>query len=182
MDDLTSLPPPTIDACDSNDWAPFRDEIAFRTAEYFFKEDQTSAGKIDELLKLWAASLARHGDTPPFSDHQDLYDVIDSISVGGVPWKSHNFTYEGVRPEQDPPQWMTAEYTIWYRDPRQLFRIMIGNPEFNGHIDYAPLRQFALSENEEELIREYENFMSRDWAWKQAVCQCNIILWISLTC
>ena len=77
---------------------------------------------------------------------------------------------------------MTAEYTIWYRDPRQLFRIMIGNPEFNGHIDYAPLRQFALSENEEELIREYENFMSGDWAWKQAVCQCNIILWISLTC
>ena len=137
--DPTSLPPPTTDASDSSDWAPFRDEIAFRTAEYLFKEDQTSAGKIDHLLKLWAASLAQHGDTPPFSDHHDLYDVIDSISVGGVPWESHIFTYEGERPEQNPPKWMTTEYTILYRDPRQLFCNMIGNMEFAGHIDYAAL-------------------------------------------
>jgi Plavaka transposase len=178
--DPRSLPPPTINTFDSNDWTPFRDEIAFRTAEYFFKEDQTSAGKIDHLLELWAATLAQHGDTPPFSDHQDLYNVIDSISVGGVPWESHIFTYEGECPEQDPPKWMTTEYTIWYRDPRQLFHNMIGNPEFTGHIDYAPLRQFGPSEDEDELVREYENFMSGDWAWKQAVCPCNIILWISL--
>ena len=189
--DPTSPPPPTIDTCCPNDWAPFRDEIAFRTAEYFFKEDQTSTGKIDSLLELWAATLAQHGDTPPFSDHQGLYDVIDSISIGGVPWESHIFTYEGERPEQDPPKWMTTEYTIWYRDPQQLFHTMIGNPEFTGHIDYAPLRQFNLSlanedededEDEDELVREYENFMSGDWAWKQAVRLCNIIIWISLIC
>lgn len=93
--DPTSPPLPIIDARGPNDWAPFRDEIAFRTAEYFFKVDQTSAGKIDSLLELWAATLAQHGDTPPFSDHQDLYNVIDSISIGGVPWESHIFTYEG---------------------------------------------------------------------------------------
>ena len=180
--DPTSLPPPTMDASDSNKWSPFRDEIAFRTAEYFFQDDQTSAGKIDRLLELWAATLAQHGDTPPFSDHRDLYNVIDSISVGGIPWKSHIFTYEGERPEQDPPKWMTTEYTIWYRDPRRLFRIMLGNPEFAGRIDYAPLRQFSLSEDGDELVREYENFMSGDWVWKQAVRPCNIILLISLIC
>ena len=138
--DPTSLPPPTIDNIDpQNDWAPFQDEIAFRTAKYFFKENQTSAGKIDHLLELWAATLTQYRDAPPFCDHQDLYNVIDSISIGGVPWESHIFTYEGERPEHDPPKWMTTEYTIWYRDPQQLFCGMIGNPEFAGHIDYAPL-------------------------------------------
>lgn len=182
MFDPRSLPPPIINTFDSNDWAPFRDEIAFRTAEYFFKEDQTSAGKIDHLLELWAATLVQHGDTPPFSDHQDLYNVIDSISIGSIPWESHIFTYEGECPEQDPLKWMTTEYTIWYRDPRQLFHNMIGNREFAGHIDYAPLRQFGPSEDDDsdELVREYKNFMSGDWAWKQAVCPCIIILWISL--
>jgi hypothetical protein len=170
--DPTSPPPPTINAADSSDWAPFRDEIAFSTAEYFFKEDQTSAGKIDRLLELWAATLVQHGDTPPFSDHQDLYNIIDSISVGDVPWESHTFTYEGERPEQDPPKWMTTEYTIWYRDPRQLFRNMLGNPEFAEYMDYAPLRQFGPSEDGDEFVREYENFMSGDWAWKQAVRPC----------
>ena len=77
---------------------------------------------------------------------------------------------------------MTTEYTIWYRNPQRLFHNMLGNPEFAGHIDYAPLRQFSPSEDGDELVREYENFMSGDWVWKQAVRPCNIILLISLIC
>lgn len=59
---------------------------------------------------------------------------------------------------------MTGEYTIFYRDPRKLFVNMLENPEFVDNIDYAPLRQYN-----KKGIREYENFMSGDWAWKQAV-------------
>jgi hypothetical protein len=60
---------------------------------------------------------------------------------------------------------MTADYTIWYRDPRQLFRFMLQNPDFATAFDYTPLHQYDENGN-----RQYQNFMSGDWAWRQAVC------------
>jgi len=89
-----------------------------------------------------ATSLAPHDDSPPFSSHRDLYETIDSIPVGGVPWQSFTFTYEGPKPADDPPKWMDAEYVVWYRDPHQLFLNMLKNPKFAESFDYAPLRQY----------------------------------------
>ena len=131
--------PPVQDIRDPDDWTPFRDDIAFRAAEFFFRDDQTSAAKIDQFLDLWADSLAMHGDEPPFSDHKDLYDTIDAIPIGGVPWQSFVFNYNGPQPEQDAPKWMSTDYTIWYRDPHRLFLHMLENPDFANHFDYAPL-------------------------------------------
>ena len=113
---------------------------------------------------MWAESLAVHGDKPPFRNHEELYSAIDAISVGSAPWKSHTFTYEGEKLPCNAPKWMTGEYTIFYRDPHKLFINMLGNPDFAKNVDYAPLRQYNG-----EGIRQYENFMSGDWAWKQAV-------------
>jgi len=36
-----------------------------------------SGGNIDILLNLWATSLFKHDDQPPFTSHQDLYAAID---------------------------------------------------------------------------------------------------------
>ena len=160
--DPTKLPPPVTQ--DDSDWAPFESRLAFETADFFYRVDQMSAAKIDKILELWAESLAVHGDEPPFQNHVELYKAIDAISVGGVPWKSHTFTYEGQKPPSNAPKWMTGEYTIFYRDPRKLFIDMLGNPDFAKDVDYSPLRQY-----DGKGIRQYENFMSGDWAWKQAV-------------
>ncbi len=61
---------------------------------------------------------------------------------------------------------MTTDYTIWYRDPHQLFLNILQNPDFATTFDYAPLREYDKDGN-----RQYKNFMSGDWAWKQAVCK-----------
>jgi hypothetical protein len=61
---------------------------------------------------------------------------------------------------------MTTDYTIWYRNPRQLFLNMLQNPDFATVFDYAPLREYDKDGN-----RQYKNFMSGNWAWKQAVCK-----------
>jgi len=108
--------------------------------------------------------LAVHDDRPPFLDHKDVYQAIDDIPIGGVPWQSLMFTYEGPKPTADVPKWMDAEYTIWFRDPHKLFLQMLKNPDFVNAFDYAPYRQFDENGN-----RQYEHFMSGDWAWKQAV-------------
>jgi Plavaka transposase len=62
------------------------------------------------------------------------------------------------------PKWMENEYEIWFRDPRLLFKNMLANRDFNTSFDYAPFRQYDDNGN-----RRYENLMSGDWAWKQAV-------------
>jgi len=157
-------PPPVPEPRNPDDWTPFESDLAFRLAEFLYKDDQTSAAKTDQFLQLMAASLATHGDTPPFVNHRELYETIDAIPVGGVPWQSFTFTYEGPKPADDPPKWMDAEYVVWYRDPHELFLEMLKNPEFAKSFDAAPLRQY--NENGD---RQYENFMSGDWAWKQAV-------------
>ena len=41
---------------------------------------------------------------------------------------------------------------------------MINNPDYNRHTDIAPLRIFNSNG-----IRVYQNFMSGDWAWEEAV-------------
>jgi hypothetical protein len=134
------------------------------------------------LLDLWAASLSNHNDSPPFNNAAHLFDVIDSVKtgeylpiayfnnvtnsdIGGRPWKSFEVQYSGVIPEADAPEWMSATYEVWYRDPVQVFADLLGNPDFKSEWDAAPLRQYDGSGE-----RVWCNFMSGNWAWKQCVC------------
>ena len=124
-----------------------------------------SAGDIDALLNIWAATLAPHNDHPLFSNHKDLYSTIDATPLGDVPWESFSLKYNGALPKRDIPPWMSSEYDVWFRDPRELIHNLISNPDFHGEFDYSPLREFDGDEN-----RRYQDFMSGNWAWKQAVC------------
>jgi hypothetical protein len=160
--DPEMLPVKQLDNCQCQ-WTPYKNRIAFELADFLYRREQMSAGNIDILLELLAAMLACHNDTPPFSDHQDLYDTIDATSISGVPWKSATLSYDGPRPEQSPP-WMESDYTIWFRDPLILFKNMLQNPDFDKSFDYTPYRQY-----DDKGKRRYEHFMSGNWAWKQAV-------------
>jgi hypothetical protein len=51
-----------------------------------------SAKNINMLLDHWAATLLKHHDSPPFANHSDLYETIDSTPMGGVPWQSFSLT------------------------------------------------------------------------------------------
>ena len=154
---------PIVPPQHSDNWTPYKHCIAFELADFLYRREQMSAGNADILLELWAASLASHNESPPFSDHQDLYNTIDATPIGGVPWQSATLSYDG--PCHDRPLlWMESEYTIWFRDPRLLFRNLLENPEFAGSFDYTPYQQY-----DNKGKRRYEHFMSGNWAWKQAV-------------
>lgn len=71
----------------------------------------------------------------------------------------------GERPEQDVPPWMSADYDVWYRDPRLVAQNMLSNPDFDSEIDYQPYKEYVSGDN-----RRYSNLFSGDWAWNQAVC------------
>ena len=76
-----------------------------------------SAGNIDFISSLWAASLAHHNDVPLFKNTKAMYNTIDSTPLGDVPWQSFTLNYNGNLPDgKVPPSWMEVNYDVWYRD------------------------------------------------------------------
>lgn len=132
-----------------------------------------SGGDINCLMDLWAASLLKYGDKPPFADHPSLYRAIDSIEHGDVAWECFKASYQGEKPACETPAWMNTEYDVWFRNPRVVVCNMLKNVDFEGKIDYSPVQDFN---NDDE--RQYQNLMSGEWAWQQAVRTC-LLLFVS---
>jgi Plavaka transposase len=166
-----SPPPPRRPEADPEDWTPYPDRIGFKLTEFLYCRQQMSASNIDTLLDLWAANLFQHDDHPPYTNHNHLYETIDATPLGDVPWQSFIMKYNGNLPEGPLPTWMTDEFQVWFRDPRTVVCNMLANPEFDGEIDYSPYRDFNANGE-----RQYQDFMSGDWAWKHTVSQLEIDL------
>ena len=150
----------------TTDWFPFESCVRFELADFVFTEAELSKKKTNRLLELWTATLIHHGIPPPIHDHTDLLRQIDSIPLGNVPWECFCLKYDGPLPETGrPPEWMTTEYEVWSRNPREVIKGILANPEFNGHVDYSTYQEF------EDLRRRYSNVMSGDWAWRESVRQ-----------
>jgi hypothetical protein len=122
-----------------------------------------SAGRIDELMELWAASNVAIGGSSPFRNARDMYQTIDRSALGDVPWDSFKLRYRGEVDSQSPT-WMTAEHTVWFRDPHIVVQNLLANADFMGETNLAPHRDYDASGG-----RQYSDFMSGDWAWDQAV-------------
>jgi hypothetical protein len=121
-----------------------------------------SAGHIDELLQNWGSRPG--ADDPPFANHRDLYDTIDATEIGNVPWESFNVSWSGARTPGEEAPWKNEEFTVYFRDPRKVLQLQIANPDFKFEMDFAPKQVFGKGNS-----REYMDFMSGNWAWRQAV-------------
>ncbi|KAG1893112.1 uncharacterized protein F5891DRAFT_963491 [Suillus fuscotomentosus] len=161
---LPGTPPPPLENVATGDWTPFRNRTEFETAEFLYMQNQMPAGQINRLLDLWASTLAKHGDKPPFADHRDLYDIIDNSPFGDVNWQNFTVTYDGERPEDGTKPWMDDKYEVWFRDPREVVRNMLANPTYASEVDYCPYREYSTEGDK----HQWKDFMSGDWAWDQA--------------
>ena len=128
-----------------------------------------SAGNINIITGLWAASLAPHHGSPPFANAKDLYATINSTFLGDTPWQSFTLNYNGPLPESpgpngENPPWTTADYDIWFCDVHLLVQEVISNPGFANGFKYTPYQEYSADGQ-----HCFEDFMSGDWAWKQAV-------------
>jgi hypothetical protein len=123
-----------------------------------------SAGDINSLLSLWAASLAVHGDEPPFSSATDMHNTIDSTPLGDLAWESFSLQYNGTQPVDNIPSWMEAEYDVWFRDPHILVHNLLSNLDSKSNFDYAPFQERTT-----DGTHRFQDFMSGNWAWTQAV-------------
>ncbi|KAG2044014.1 hypothetical protein BDR03DRAFT_930774 [Suillus americanus] len=142
-------PPKPLSDKSSSDWTPYRNCIEFETAEFFFSQ-------VNKLLDLWASTLKKHDDKPPFADCRDLYKTIDKTPLGDVKWQSFSVRYNGERPDTDVPPWMDQVF--------EVIRNMLANADYAKEFDYRPYRKFSTDGDE----RQWKDFMSGDWAWDQA--------------
>ncbi|KAJ7883392.1 hypothetical protein B0H13DRAFT_2235400 [Mycena leptocephala] len=125
----------------------------FDLADLLYRRVQMSAGAVDELMQNWAARPG--ASDPPFTDNTDLYNTIDATEIGHVPWESFTVRYnQPLAPGED--------YIVHFRDPCLVLQQQLANPDFKSEMDLAPKRVFVGER------REYEDFMSGNWAWKLA--------------
>jgi Plavaka transposase len=62
---------------------------------------------------------------------------------------------------------MEAEYDVWFWDPCTLVHNLLPNPDFNSGFDYSPFQ-----EHTSDGVHHFQDFMSGNWAWTQAVSLC----------
>ncbi|KAG1862611.1 hypothetical protein F4604DRAFT_1882264 [Suillus subluteus] len=148
-----------------DDWTPYRDRVEFETAEFLYACNQMSAGDINILLDLWAATLLKYNDKPPFADCRDLHRTIDNTPLGDVKWQSFKVWYTGEKPTSDVPPWMDQSHDMWYCDPHEVIQGMLGNPDYEKEMDYHPFHEFSADGDKQQ----WQDFMSGDWAWNQAI-------------
>lgn len=128
-----------------------------------------SGGDINELLDIWGESLLEDlnedldARPSPFDNKQELYDAIDSIKNGDVPWESFNINFADAA-EGETTSWKLTEYPVFFRDPRKVLHNQLSNRDFSKEMDYAP-----KVVNDKSDTRRYCDFMSGQWAWRQAV-------------
>lgn len=123
-----------------------------------------SGGNINQLLKLWRASLPTHLE-PLFESRDDLYETIDSIPFGELGWESFTMNYPrgGQGSGNERPSWMDGQYEVWHRSSLKVVESLIGNPDFEGEFDYSPHQDYVNGKH------HFQNLMSGNWAWRQAV-------------
>jgi hypothetical protein len=157
-----TAPPPRSDAT-PDDWSPYEDEVQFRTAELLYRRVEMSQTNIDELMELWALTMAKHDDLGPFQSYQHMYDTIDATRLGDAPWKCFEATLDH---EAGPNalSWQTSSYEVWFHDPDVVISNMLDNPDFHHQFDYTPYVELDKLEK-----RRWSDFMSGNFSWRHSV-------------
>ncbi|KAJ3495158.1 hypothetical protein NLJ89_g10671 [Agrocybe chaxingu] len=144
---------------------PFENQAHFELADLLFRRSQLARSHVRELFQILSAfDLAKGGDgSVPYTNDVDLLETIDSITVGDVQWRSFTITYSGNLEDGDETPWKKEEFLVWYRDPREVLINQLGNADFKSEMDFAPKKVY-----DNKNRRRYSDFMSGDWAWRQA--------------
>jgi hypothetical protein len=154
---------PPIDKPGPINFAPFENRAEFEFAEFLYSEVGMSAGKVDNLLEILAALYPERA--PSFADHRELYKKINGIKQGDIAWDGFSVQYNSALLQSDAQRfpWMDQAFEVWFRNPLLILENQICNPDFKDEMDYAPQQIYYKGK------RRYQNLMSGNWAWEQAV-------------
>lgn len=93
-----------------------------------------------------------------------LLDAIDELPRG-VGWTYQQVTMHGDV-EDDTGKCMKEDVELWYRDPVEVVRELMGNPMFRDVMKYAPEQVFRDEERDEQVVNE---MWTASWWWELQV-------------
>ncbi|KAJ6592687.1 hypothetical protein B0H19DRAFT_1204841 [Mycena capillaripes] len=140
---------------------PFKDEAEWELAKWLIKHVGHTAA--DEFLKL---SIIADRAKPSYKGKTEFFDKIDDLP-GGVKWQCKEIDVKGDVPDLDKdPTGATLRgetVELWFRDPVECVRELIGNPMFRNAMRFGPEELYADEKGE---IRVFEEMWTGDW-WKE---------------
>ncbi|KAL0062695.1 hypothetical protein AAF712_010390 [Marasmius tenuissimus] len=134
---------------------PFQDSDEWEFAKWCIKNVGHNA--TDELLRM---PMISNCAKPSFGNKADFLAAIDSLP-SGVPWKLEEVTVTGDR-QDDEGKGLTERMELWYRDPIECVRELLGNPMFREVTKYSPERLF---EDREGLNQTINEMWTGSWWW-----------------
>ncbi|KAJ7799073.1 hypothetical protein B0H14DRAFT_3886214 [Mycena olivaceomarginata] len=124
---------------------PFKDEAEWELAKWLINTDRAQ---------------------PSYKGKKEFFEKVDALP-GGVAWECQEITVKGDLPdlEKDPTGATMQEETLelWWRDPIECVRELIGNPMFRNAMRFAPEELYMDEKGE---IQVFEEMWTGDW-WKE---------------
>jgi hypothetical protein len=165
MNDGT-LPSPPSEQPGPNPFWPFNNRHDFDWVIHYVKDLAASKHQINQGLDLWLSSTLHPdyaGPPVPWRNTKKMYQTVDAIQQGTVPWKTYEIKYNGPV-DVNSPKWKLETYTLCYRDVVLLMEEQLANPAFKNDCNYAPFME--LDEMGKPI---YSEFFSGEWSWTQCV-------------
>ncbi|KAF7984973.1 hypothetical protein HWV62_9927 [Athelia sp. TMB] len=110
---------------------PFASDEEWQLAKWLIKN--VGHNQAEQFLKL---PIIQDQVDPSFKNKDGLMATVDALPPG-VSWKLENVILEGDACDDDNKP-LREELELWYQDPVDVVKELLGNPMFRGVICYAP--------------------------------------------
>ncbi|KAJ7754199.1 hypothetical protein DFH07DRAFT_721684, partial [Mycena maculata] len=147
-------------------WTPFESEDEWELARWLITLG-ASGKKNDEFLKL---NKVKQGIDPSFHNYRALLQRIDALPQGPK-WTCYPFDMEGDELDGDGKP-RTEVFEMWYRDPVECVRELLGNPSFTKQA-YEPC---CIFKQENCSNREFNEMWTAEWWWEIQVCLTDLFI------
>ncbi|KAJ7205623.1 hypothetical protein B0H12DRAFT_1035007 [Mycena haematopus] len=140
-------------------WYPFESEDEWELARWLMTSG-LSQKKTDAYLKL---NTVRKRIEPSFPSNRAFLKFVDSLPAGPQ-WYCNPVELVGDELDADgQPRKEIVE--VWYRDPVECVRELLGNPTFKKQ-GYKPLRVYKSFRDGRYTNREFSEMWTADWWWE----------------
>ncbi|KAK7029714.1 hypothetical protein R3P38DRAFT_3314401 [Favolaschia claudopus] len=138
-------------------WYPFDRKEDWEIGRWLMTSG-VSQSKMDEYLKLDAV---RTGLKPSFHNKRAFLRRIDALPQG-PPWYCQVFEIIGDEVDGNGKK-KTESVELWYRNPLDCIRELLGNPAFKEKMSFVPRRFFR---NPDGTNREWSEMWTAEWWWE----------------
>ncbi|KAJ6586558.1 hypothetical protein B0H10DRAFT_2168046 [Mycena sp. CBHHK59/15] len=140
-------------------WYPFESEDEWELAQWLMTSG-LSQKKTDDYLKLKAVCEKIN---PSFANNQAFLKFVDALPPGPQ-WYCHAFELVGDELDaNEQPKKETVK--MWYRDPVECVRELLGNPLFAGKQGNKPICVYKRFEDRKYSNQEFTEMWTAQWWW-----------------